>query len=1460
MNAVRSIVAGVLCLATGMAGADEVSPNLIPNGSFEGGDTTALHATYKHASFASLPGGWKGKSCGWAQNGTWYGINAKDGSAAAYMQNVSSISNVFVAPYSGEYRVSYWATARSSSMKNLAITTLIDDQVVIAETKIGDASKWIEMTANVSLTVGSHVFAITGVNRDSGDQDVAIDLVSVTAIRPTVGVMVVARTHADVLAADGFEPFLGIHSELTGNQTFTAPADELTTADGLTKDKVTGWKLKKMHEDGSVVVTSGEGTSCTIEILADEYVELEWQMSTQYKVTATAGEGGTVSPTEQWVAEGETATVTASAWSDYLFLNWTGDRSGANAVGCFENVRAPLAVTATFYPVVSVAQDGSDSAAGTEKEPFATVAHAIKVAAARAGELSSVVGVKVGPGTFQQDKELVVDSGIRLIGSGSGVTVLDAQGKSRVMTVSAAKAYVSDFTITGGSGKDGSGVYISAGTLSRCLITGNKAPSNFGGGIYLTGSALASTCIVTNNMSSRGGGVYTWGGKLENSLVCENTSSGDGGGVYVYHGALVRFCTIANNTAKNGGGIYYSTAWGDKAHDLIVWGNSALSNPDISSGDFSKWTNICTSVSVGVNPHTDNPVFRDAANHDYRLAGSSPYRDAAWGVPAPETDVFGNPRVQNGRADVGAIESDPNEKTANMEYEVSGGLDEATVSVVARATNFDIDEADCYWTFDGRVPTATDHDATGVELTYVYTNVGPCSVALAVVFDGKTFVDVKRDIATVAPSVVYLDANNASPAAPYNTREKAANDLATAVNAAAASGTTILVLPGTYEFKSQVVIQKKVKICSEQGPGVTIFNGKGKTSLIKVQVAGAEISGLTLKGGAGDGTVRIEAGVMRNCVLCGGNRGVYLTGSGRVSSCIISNNTGDVTGAGVYTWGGTLENSLICGNTTSSQGGGVYVYHGALVRFCTIAGNTANSGGGIYYSSGWNDKAHDLIVWGNSAISSPDISSGDFSLWTNICSSVSVGVNPQATDPLFKNAANRDYRLAGSSPCRDTAWGVPTTETDVFGNPRVQNERADVGAIESDPNEMSANLEYEVSGGLDKATVTLTAKATNFDINDAKCYWTFDGRTPTAGNHDAEGVAITHVYDRAGSCSVALAVLYDGETFVDVKPDFLTVCPSSIFVDVNCEHPTYPYNTRETAANGLAEALEVAAVDGGSTIFVAPGTYVFAKQVAVQKAVKIRGEGGSDVTIFDGGGKVSLLDMQVAGADVSGISFVRGGGNSPAVRVGAGVLTNCVVRNNTHGGVYLQYGKVTGCIITNNTGNGQGGGVYTWGGTLENSLICGNTGDTGGGVYVYHGVVVRNCTIVNNTANNGGGIYYNALWGDKAYDNIIWGNTAKQNPEINPVSDQYYAGWMNNCSTGAVGENTSENDLRSDPLFQNAAKGDYRLRAYSPCRNAAWGKPTTAVDLDGNPRLRYRKLDIGCYECQIGPGMMLMVK
>lgn len=67
--------------------------------------------------------------------------------------------------------------------------------------------------------------------------------------------------------------------------------------------------------------------------------------------------------------------------------------------------------------------------------------------------------------------------------------------------------------------------------------------------------------------------------------------------------------------------------------------------------------------------------------------------------------------------------------------------------------------------------------------------------------------------------------------------------------------------------------------------------------------------------------------------------------------------------------------------------------------------------------------------------------------------------------------------------------------------------------------------------------------------------------------------------------------------------------------------------------------------------------------------------------------------------------------------------------------------------------------------------------------------------------------------------------------------------------------------ITGDPLFRAPQKGDYRLRAESPCIDAgvAFDWMRTATDLKGDPRLRGGRVDLGCYECSQG-GLMLFVR
>ena len=102
----------------------------------------------------------------------------------------------------------------------------------------------------------------------------------------------------------------------------SAPAVWTNAAETIAATCV-GWKL---YDAADNVVSNGTGNAFTyIHPDPIAHRRLEWQLDVKYKVSATAGAGGTVSPAEQWVPDGGMATVTAAPDASNLFAKWTGD-------------------------------------------------------------------------------------------------------------------------------------------------------------------------------------------------------------------------------------------------------------------------------------------------------------------------------------------------------------------------------------------------------------------------------------------------------------------------------------------------------------------------------------------------------------------------------------------------------------------------------------------------------------------------------------------------------------------------------------------------------------------------------------------------------------------------------------------------------------------------------------------------------------------------------------------------------------------------------------------------------------------------------------------------------------------------------------------------------------------------------------------------------------------------------
>jgi len=67
--------------------------------------------------------------------------------------------------------------------------------------------------------------------------------------------------------------------------------------------------------------------------------------------------------------------------------------------------------------------------------------------------------------------------------------------------------------------------------------------------------------------------------------------------------------------------------------------------------------------------------------------------------------------------------------------------------------------------------------------------------------------------------------------------------------------------------------------------------------------------------------------------------------------------------------------------------------------------------------------------------------------------------------------------------------------------------------------------------------------------------------------------------------------------------------------------------------------------------------------------------------------------------------------------------------------------------------------------------------------------------------------------------------------------------------------------ISNDPLFVNAALGDFHLQEGSPCIDAGTNLPwmAGATDLDGHPRVTDGRVDLGCYEFIPEPAVALLL-
>jgi len=252
-----------------------------------------------------------------------------------------------------------------------------------------------------------------------------------------------------------------------------------------------------------------------------------------------------------------------------------------------------------------------------------------------------------------------------------------------------------------------------------------------------------------------------------------------------------------------------------------------------------------------------------------------------------------------------------------------------------------------------------------------------------------------------------------------------------------------------------------------------------------------------------------------------------------------------------------------------------------------------------------------------------------------------------------------------------------------------------------------------------------------------------------------------------------------------------------------------------------------------------------------------------------------------ANAVLDGFTVTAGNANGPASadkrgggmynRSGSPTVNNCTFSANSAageqfrggGGMYNRSGSptVNNCTFRENSVGNYGGGIsnYNSSPTITNCTFSGNSAAYGGGMYTYYysSPTVTNCTFSGNSASiNGGGMYNLTYSAPNVTNCILWGNDASQiyNDGTSSATVSYSDVQGGYDGTGNIGDDPLFVDANGlDGIPGTADDEDYNVHlslSSSPCFNAGdpGGDYSSQVDVDGQPRVAYGRVDMGADE------------
>jgi nitrous oxidase accessory protein NosD len=460
-------------------------------------------------------------------------------------------------------------------------------------------------------------------------------------------------------------------------------------------------------------------------------------------------------------------------------------------------------------------------------------------------------------------------------------------------------------------------------------------------------------------------------------------------------------------------------------------------------------------------------------------------------------------------------------------------------------------------------------------------------------------------------------------------------------------------------------------------------------------------------------------------------------------------------------------------------------------------------------------------------------------------------------DPLFADLSADDTHLLPGSPCRnggDPMGGMADGTLDPDGDPRILEGRIDMGADEfADDCNANGLLDWQdVQAGTsaDCEGDYIPDECEPFlDCNGNGVRDQCDIAAGTSGDCNANGVPDecepfddcdgNGVFDpcESGDCN-ANGVLDVCDIAQGTSPDvdgngLPDECHAILYVPSQ-------YATLQAA---------VAAAAGGDSILVEPGVLSGPGNVEVvlDKPMLVAGAEGAAACVIDAQQAGRVFDVRKASVTVRGLTLRGGVAGLTGISDG-GCMT-------VHDDAQL---VVEDCALIGNAAPGQqlGGAVAVCCGAkvdLRRCVVAGNVAGFGGGIHVYGGgggasASVVECTFAGNAATGSFGISKgDSLRVVQGGQLVVRDTIVRDDPQTSatPVHANHAGTLVEfaycDVEGGEAGVKLGDGalltwgpgNLDADPLFKDAAAGDYRLSGGSPCIDA--GDPAGAPDADGTP-------------------------